>query len=90
MTKRQIQSITKEQSNIQVKKNGEVENQLRSISCIYDSTEFCERLISMISMVNIATAHRDDLDQPEGKQRVFSIISNNQHSKVTLEEIAQK
>jgi hypothetical protein len=87
MTKWQIESLTKEQSNMQIEKNGEVKNQLRDISCVYNTKEFCERLIST---VNIATVHRDDLDQPEGKARVSSIMSNNRHSKVTPEEIARK
>jgi hypothetical protein len=54
MTKRQIQSVIREEATTHSEKNGEVEVQLGNISCVYNPREFCERLISA---VNIATTY---------------------------------
>jgi hypothetical protein len=82
-----IRSVSKEESKAQIEKNGEVETQLGAISCIYNSKDFCERIISM---VNIATVHCNDFDNTDGNREISSIISNERHSKATAEELAHK
>ena len=66
---------------------GETDITLGQISEVYEAWNFCERLIST---VNIATAYREDLDTWEEQWRVSSVISNDRHSAVTPEEVAQK
>jgi hypothetical protein len=58
---------------MQSEKHGEVEVQLGNISCMYNSREFCEQLIST---VNIVTTYQDDIDQQDFMKRISSMISN--------------
>ena len=89
MTRQQIQNVQRDDAigNIQIERYGEVEMQLNDISCVYNDRELCDRLISSI---NIATAHREDVDDWSATRRAFSIISNERHSAVTPEELARK
>ena len=73
MTKRQIPSVTKDKVRAQIEQHGETEIELGKLSCVYDTKEFCDRLISA---VNIATTYRDDIDQWEEERKASSIISN--------------
>ena len=66
---------------------GETDITLGQISEVYDTWNFCERLIST---VNIAMAYCKDLDTWEEQRRVSGIISNDRHSAVTPKEVAQK
>ena len=65
----------------------ETDATLGQISEVYDTRNFCERLISS---VNIATAYHDDLDDWEEQHKVRSVISNERHSKVMPEEVVRK
>ena len=71
----------------QVERYGETEIELGKISSVYNTKEFCERLISA---VNVATTYRDDIDQWNDERKVSSIITNERHSKATPEELAHK
>ena len=88
MTRRQIRSVTMEnEARTQIEHYGETDIELGKISCMYDTKDFCDHLISA---VNIAMTYRDDIDQWNEERRVSSIISNEGHSKVTPEELASK
>ena len=87
MTRRQICSVTENEARTQIERYGETDIELGKISCVYDTKEFCDRLVSA---VNIAMTYRDDVDQWEEKRKACSIISNERHSKVMPEELASK
>ena len=67
--------------------HGETDIMLSLISEMYNSWNFCERLISS---VNIMMAYHDDLDAWEEHWKVSGVISNDRHSRVTPEEVARK
>ena len=62
MTRRQIRSVTENEARTQIERYGETDIELGKISCVYDTKEFCDRLISA---VNIAMTYCDDIDQWE-------------------------
>jgi hypothetical protein len=62
---------------------GKTEAQLKQISSIYNGKSLCEHLVSS---VNIATTYCDDIDA----RNMDGVISNDRHSKATLEELARK
>jgi hypothetical protein len=82
VSKRAIHSMT-----THLEHQGETDITLGQISEVYDTRNFCERLIST---VNIAMAYRKDLDTWEEQRRVSGVISNDRHSAVTPEEVARK
>ena len=87
MTRRQIRSVTENEARTQIERYGETDIELGKISCVYDTKEFCDRLISA---VNIAMTYRDDIDQWEEGRKASSIISDERHLKATPEELASK
>lgn len=86
---RQIMGLRADHARSFVERYGEVETELGKISPAYNIKSFCDRAISV---VNIATHYRDDIDgdKTEGDRKVSSIISNERHSQVTPEELARK
>jgi hypothetical protein len=74
------------ESGTQVEPSGEIEMQLGQISCVYNSRDFTERLISA---VNITTTYREDIDKQNEARKLSSIISNDQHSAATLKDLAR-
>jgi hypothetical protein len=87
MTRRQICSVTENEARTQIERYGETNIELGKISCMYDTKDICDHLISA---VNIATVYRDDIDQWNEERKVSSIISNERHSKAMPEELASK
>ena len=79
---RNIRSLTSEVTHRVTAQAEQYEDDilLSKISCVYDSREFCARLISS---VNIATTYRNDIDKWNEQRNSSSIISNERHSEVT-------
>ena len=74
MTRRQIRSVTENEARTQIERYGETDIELGKISCVYDTKEFCDRLISA---VNIATTYRDDIDQWEENGKPAALYQMN-------------
>jgi hypothetical protein len=82
-----INSVTNEEAKTQIERYRETEVELSKISSVFDTKEFCDRLISA---VNVAMVYHDDIDQWSDERKVSSIIMNEQHSKAKPEELAHK
>jgi hypothetical protein len=87
MMRWQICSVIKEEVRTLIEWYGETEIELGKISCVYNTKEFCDCLISA---VNITMMYHDDIDQWNKEEKGSSIISNEWHLKAMPEELAHK
>ena len=71
----------------EIQRHGKVETELMKILGVYNEKEFCNGLISAVS---IATTYHDDIDRRESECKVHGVITNERHSKVTPEELSRK
>jgi hypothetical protein len=82
--KRRLAKLRQQKANIE--HWGQIENELSKISSTLEPRTFCKRLIQA---VNIASTHRDDVNE-ELERRKASSITTDRHSKVGPEELAKK
>ena len=83
MTRRQVSQLNESITGDSIERNGEVDRNLAGISSVFDEQTFCKR---MINSVHVATDYREDIDS----RNVNAMHSDNWHSKVNAEELAQK
>jgi hypothetical protein len=86
MTRWHICSVMKDEARTQIEWYGKTEIKLGNISSVWHKRV----LWSIIYAVNVTTMYHDDVDQWNKEWKVSSIISNEQHSKATPEELASK
>jgi len=85
--KRKMAAMKQRELNSRVEQYGEVKCELGKISLTFNEKTFCKRLIGS---VNIATAHRADIDEAIEKQKESGVITTDRHSKVGPEELSRK
>lgn len=74
MPRREIASAFQRSATTVV--HGEVENELRQISTVFDEKAFCKRLIGS---VQVATSCREDADRMIERRKASSVLSNDRH-----------
>ena len=86
MTRQQVSALQAEQAIAQIEEYGEVEHELGKISLVYSVKSFCNHLISL---VRVATAYQDDINDLDTVQNISGVVSKDQHTRLTVEEVAR-